>query len=85
MLKAKTRYDVQCGKSAVSRAGRLAGLALLSIALVSSCSSHAAQPISPALPPSADVLAQMEKVANWQLPRVEYLDYLAYKLSLIHI
>ena len=79
MLKAKTRYDVQCGKSAVSRAGRLAGLALLSIALVSSCSSHAAQPISPALPPSADVLAQMEKVANWQLPRVEYLDYLAYK------
>ena len=42
-------------------------------------SAEKAASASASLPPSADVLKQMERVANWQLPRVEYLDYLAYK------
>ncbi len=34
---------------------------------------------SAALPSGAEVLSQMERVANWQLPRVDHLDYLPYK------
>ncbi len=36
--------------------------------------------VSP-LPSSAEVMAQMEHVANWQVPRLDKLDYLSYRRS----
>ena len=91
MFNSMTQNNVERGRPLCRAPGllrvTLAALALLSIVSASSYSNEptgntegeAAQEALPALPSSADVLAQMEKVANWQLPRVEYLDYLTYK------
>ncbi|MDH3513157.1 MAG: glycoside hydrolase family 88 protein, partial [Gammaproteobacteria bacterium] len=61
----------------------LATLVLLSIGMVAACSGVPPQSNpdisadrSATLPSSAEVLAQMEKVANWQLPRIDHLSYL---------